>query len=74
MKSCSIVESHHKDNELTTIINYGNEQEAIILILIMYKSRLAKKQQKKKDIFIAFGKKIKQRKIEHLTMSHFLGN
>ena len=24
--------------------------------------------------FYRFGKKIKQRKIEHLTMSHFLGN
>ena len=40
----------------------------------VFKSRLAKKQQRKKDIFYRFGKKIKQRKIVHLTTSHFLGN
>ncbi|MGX0050149.1 hypothetical protein ACUXE6_001192 [Staphylococcus epidermidis] len=40
----------------------------------VFKSRLAKKTTKKKGYFYRFGKKIKQRKIEHLTMSHFLGN
>lgn len=41
----------------------------------VFKSRLAKKTTKKKGYFYRFGKKIKQKeKIEHLTMSHFLGN
>ena len=38
----------------------------------VFKSRLAKENNKEKGYFYRFGKKIKQRKIEHLTMSHFL--
>lgn len=40
----------------------------------VFKSRLAKKTTKKKGYFLSLWEKIKQRKIEHLTMSHFLGN
>ena len=61
----SIVESHHKDNELTTIINYKRDEqwnqsyEAYNFNIngYVFKSRLAKKTTKKKDIFIALGKR-----------------
>ena len=39
----------------------------------VFKSRLAKNN-KEKGYFYRFGKKIKQRKIVHLTTNHFLGN